>query len=113
MTLAEYLDSLPPDDPRRTVNAYVEMKNRGPQNLEALRQRVIKKREWAAQAARVDNAAGGGLHDQYDYEGLAEDVQAIGLMALGLGRADVHAIYSPGESLGHTEAALLLDRVAK
>jgi excisionase family DNA binding protein len=113
MTLDEYLESLPPGDPRRTVNAYVEMKNKGPQTLEELRQRVIEKRQWAAQAARVDNAAGGGLHDWYDYESLAEDVQAIGLMALGLGRADVYAICSVGESLGHTEAAVLLDRVAK
>jgi hypothetical protein len=30
MTFAEYLESLPPGDPRGTVNAYVEMKNRGP-----------------------------------------------------------------------------------
>jgi excisionase family DNA binding protein len=74
---------------------------------------VIEKREWAAQAARIDNLAGGGLHDQYDYDCLVEDVQAIGLMSLGLGRADVHAICSTGEFLGHTDAALLLDRVAK
>jgi excisionase family DNA binding protein len=113
MTLDEYLESLPPGDPLRTVNAYVEMKNKGPQTLEALRQHVIEKRQWAAQAARVDNAAGGGLHDQYDYDCLVEDVQQIGLMALGLGRADVHAICSTGEFLHHASMAVLLDRVAK
>jgi excisionase family DNA binding protein len=113
ITLAEYLDSLPPGDPRRCVDAYVEMKNKGPQNLDELRKHVIAQREWAAQAARIDNAAGGGLHDEVDYDDLVEDVQAIGLMALGLGRADVPVICSTGEFLDYADAAVLLDRVAK
>jgi excisionase family DNA binding protein len=82
-------------------------------NIDELRAKVIRDREWMAQAARDDNAAGGGLYCEYDYDGLLEDVQDVGLTALKFGRADVYEVCSGHTFLGHSEAAVLMDRVAK